>query len=607
MNRQSRPLLGSRPAAIVALAALGWLLAAPAASLDAVTHAIPGADDALQARLRAASLLREAERDGVTDPQEVLAAAKAEYGRMVGVLYGAGHYGGVVSVRLDGREAAEFGPLEVPRQVREAVVTVDPGPQFRFGRAELAPLAPGTELPEGFATGDTARSDLIREATAAAVQGWRGASHARAAPGEARIIADHRRSELDASIALVPGPPVTFGRLVVRGHERMREARVRKIAGLPEGAPFDPAAVEQAAQRLRRTGSFESVALSEAETLGPGDTLDITATLIEAPRRRIGAGAEIDSEDGLRLSAFWLHRNLLGGAERLRIEGEIGGIGSSISGQDYRFNLRYARPATYTPETTFTLGITAETVSERDFDARRFGVEVGLAHIFSDTLTGEVALGYLVERSRDAAGARTRASLTLPATLRYDRRDDAQDARRGYFLEGTAMPFLGVQGGDSGGQIRLDARGYLPAGESVVFAARAQLGSVIGAGIDRTPRQLLFLSGGGGTVRGQPFRSLGVDRPTGQGETVLIGGRGFAGLSGEVRTGVTDTIGIVAFADAGIVSADSFLSGGDWHAGAGLGLRYATGIGPIRVDIAAPVRGRTGDGWQLYVGIGQAF
>ncbi|MBD3764471.1 MAG: BamA/TamA family outer membrane protein, partial [Rhodobacterales bacterium] len=40
---------------------------------------------------------------------------------------------------------------------------------------------------------------------------------------------------------------------------------------------------------------------------------------------------------------------------------------------------------------------------------------------------------------------------------------------------------------------------------------------------------------------------------------------------------------------------------------AGLGLRYATGIGPIRLDLAAPIDGTTGDGVQVYIGLGQAF
>jgi translocation and assembly module TamA len=71
---------------------------------------------------------------------------------------------------------------------------------------------------------------------------------------------------------------------------------------------------------------------------------------------------------------------------------------------------------------------------------------------------------------------------------------------------------------------------------------------------------------------------------------------------------VTDRIGVVGFVDAGSVGIDGFT--GDTagsHAGAGLGVRYDTTIGPIRADLAAPVDGDTGDGVQFYIGLGQAF
>ena len=80
------------------------------------------------------------------------------------------------------------------------------------------------------------------------------------------------------------------------------------------------------------------------------------------------------------------------------------------------------------------------------------------------------------------------------------------------------------------------------------------------------------------------------------------------GISGEVRVDLSERIGLVGFADAGAVAPLEFFGGGlEWHSGAGIGLRYDTAIGPIRLDVAAPVSGRTGDGIQLYVGIGQAF
>ena len=610
-----RPHRGLGTAAVAAMAisaAAGlWsgMAAGPAVALDAVDFAVSGTDNGLAQALRSASLVIETRDAGVEDPQELLAAAKAEYARMVGVLYGAGHYGGTVSVLVDGREAAEFDPLEVPGQVTRIEVIVDPGPLFTFGRAEVAPLAPGSELSSEFAEGRTARSDRIRQATSQAVNDWRSASHALAAPGAQRITADHRASQLDAQVEIVPGPALRFGRLQLRGEERMRPNRVHRIADLPEGEPFDPAEVEAAAQRLRRTGSFSSVAMAQAETPNPDGTIDVTVTMVEAPLRRFGFGAELDTDEGVRLSAFWLHRNLLGGAERLRIEGEVGGIGGDISGQDFRLGVNLARPATFTRETTATLSALAETVSERDYDVRRFTASFGVAHRFNDRLTGDLALGYLAEQTRDAFGRETRQALLLPGGLRWDTRDDERDATSGFYIDARATPFYGIRGADSGAQLRLDARTYQGVGERVVLAGRLQLGSVVGARLDGTPREFLFLSGGSGTVRGQPYRVLGVERVAPDGRTVRIGGRGFAGLSGEARVqvGRGGNISVVGFADAGYVSASSLLEDGEWHAGAGIGLRYRTGIGPIRVDLGAPVGGNTGSGVQLAIGIGQAF
>ena len=115
---------------------------------------------------------------------------------------------------------------------------------------------------------------------------------------------------------------------------------------------------------------------------------------------------------------------------------------------------------------------------------------------------------------------------------------------------------------------------------------------------------MLFYSGGSNTVRGQPYKTLGVDLGGG----TQIGGRSFVGLSGEIRASLSTKLGAVAFVDTGYIGAESLFDGsGKWHSGAGLGLRYKTGLGPIRFDIATPVGSTTGSGIQFYIGIGQAF
>ena len=125
-----------------------------------------------------------------------------------------------------------------------------------------------------------------------------------------------------------------------------------------------------------------------------------------------------------------------------------------------------------------------------------------------------------------------------------------------------------------------------------------------------TPRDYLFFSGGGGTVRGQPYESLGVEVIQGDDGPVKTGGMSVVNLTAEARIQIREKIGTAIFVDAGRVWTDSGFSGSaGWHAGAGAGIRYKTPIGPLRFDLAVPVGGGYDDdsGLQVYIGLGQAF
>lgn len=592
-------------------AALALILASSGGlALDAVEFSVPGADKGLTRDLRGASLLLAAERDGTTEAQDLFAAAQAEYGRLIGALYAQGYYSPVIHVRIDGREAAGIPPLDAPGRIGRIEVVVNPGPPFVFSTARVAPLAPETRLPEGFAAGQVARSGLIRESVQVAVDGWRAVGHAKAAAAGQSITADHARRTLAAEVALAPGPRLRFGPLAITGQERMREGRIRKIAGLPEGEVFDPAELARSAERLRRTGVFRSVTLTEDEAVTAPDRLGITATLVEEKTRRYSLGAEAASFDGMTLSGYWLHRNLMGGAERLRVEGEIANIAAQASGVDYSLGVTLDRPATLTPDTTLGFHVEAAHLDEEDYTENMAGLGFTFSHYFSERLTGRVGLQYNYARVTDLAGDVTYRHLALPVGLTWDNRDVALDAKKGFYVAAEATPFQGFGITDSGARLTLDARAYRSFGADrpVTLAGRMQAGTVLGTSLRGTPRDYLFYSGGAGTVRGQPYQSLGVNVLRAAGAEFKTGGLAFLGASFEVRAKVSDKIGVVGFVDAGSVGALEFLDSlGDWHAGAGLGLRYDTGFGPIRLDVAAPVAGSTGEGVQIYVGIGQSF
>jgi len=565
-------------------------------------------DSDLYEALLGGSLLREqTAEDADPTTQELLAAAQADYARLLAVMYDQGYFASVIKITIDGVDASAIAPVAPPSQINSAVISVEPGRKFTFSRTEIQPVAEETELPEGFAAGETASLGVLKETVSAGIEGWRNQGHAKAALANQELTARVPDATMSARLTLTPGPRLRFGDLTVQGESAVRTRRIVKIAGLPVGEVYSQEQLDLATTRLRRTGAFGSVALIESDQIVPPDRLPITAQITDAPPRRFGFGAELSSLEGLTLSSFWLHRNLLGGAERLRVEGEVRGIGGNSGGMDYRLATRFERPATFNADTNFYALAELEQLDEINFFSRQFDIEAGIERIASANRTYTLGVGLRTAETRDAFGENRYTLLTLPLSAEHDFRDNRLDAKDGYYAKVSLMPFVAIDGADNGLRSYVDVRGYKTFGSErpLTFAVRGQLGSVYGPDLADAPADYLFYSGGGGSVRGQPYQALGVDLGGGN----IVGGRSFAGLSAEARFQVREKIGIVAFADVGYIGEEEFIDGsGTVHSGAGLGLRYATGIGPIRFDVAVPTSGPdTGEDFQVYIGIGQAF
>lgn len=590
------------------IAAVALLASAPSFAYadDSITFSVLGDNSTLASELEAASLLRAAAADSSAAPSDILAAALADYTRMVDTLYANGYFGGVVHIRIGGQEAANMSVFTPPANITDLSIEVDPGTPFHFGVAQVAPLAPNTTLPSEFAEGEVAASGAVQAAVEAAVGAWRSAGYPKISLTAQNVSANHNTHTLSARVQLAPGPLVHFGQTVLTGESAVRAARILRIAGLPEGEVFSPETLADVAKRLRRSGAFSSVSLEESETLGDDNSMDILLSVVDAKPRRVGFGAEIASLEGLTLSAYWQHRNLFGGAEQFRIDGEIAGITPDGDGVDYRLGLRLEQPATFGPNTSAFLYARGEILNEPAYYSKHGEIGVGLTQIFSDFLTAEMALELGHTTLKDSQGDHMYNLVSLPTTATWDHRDDPLDAKSGFYLEAGVTPYTELRAATFGARLTLDGRAYKQLGPSGRFAlaGRVQAGVALDGTGNETPADFLFYSGGGSTVRGQPYQSLNVD--LGGGDST--GGHSFLGLSGELRAQISESFGVVGFADAGYIDADSFYAGdGNWHAGAGLGVRYFTGIGPIRFDVALPINGTTGAGVQLYLGIGQAF
>ncbi|MEM1374469.1 MAG: BamA/TamA family outer membrane protein [Pseudomonadota bacterium] len=561
---------------------------------------MPNSD--LEDRLRGEVLVFQAEDDATN--ADLVATARGDYERILAALYDEGYFGASVSIRMNGREAAGLNAFNAPATVSPIEIAVDLGSRFSFGRADISPRAPGSVASEDFRPGATASTGAIRDAAGQAIEDWRAASHAKARITGQDITARHSASELDVILAIVPGPALTFGDLVLPPDASVRPERIRTIAGLPTGKPFTPEAVETARARLVSTGAFSSVVAREAVNPNPDGSLDIELSLEPAPLRRIGFGAEISSNEGLALEAFWLHRNIFGGAERLRFDASVSGIGGDSGGVDYALSALLSIPGFRRADDTLDISAAFERLDEPAFEEQLFEIGVRRSRQVNENTEVGVYLGYRGSESTDAFGTRSFQHFIISVDANLDLRDDRLNPTSGYFVAAEVQPFIGLSGSESGVLLTGDARAYRALGERTVIAGRLQVGSIQGVSVQGTPPDFLFFSGGGGSVRGQGFQSLGVSSAG-----ATIGGQSFAGASLEVRREITDSIGVVGFLDYGYVAAEGDFENGEDHAGVGLGVRYNTTLGPLRVDVGIPLGDASdpGTNYGLYIGLGQSF
>lgn len=579
-----------------------------------------GADAALDEALRAASSLWTAREQPASGAPGLLARARGDYARLLAALYNHGHYGGAISIRVDGREANSIPPDARVNEPALIAVTVNPGRQFRFGTLDVDNRAPEAtdrrdvvEAPQerGFVPGGVARATVIAQAEQLFVQAWRQQGYAKARIGSREVVADHATGLLDVRITVDPGRYATIGPVVVEGAENMDPDFVVRQTGLVPGAEYDPDDIALARERLARLEVFRALRIEAAEAVNPDSSLPFTVFVQEQALRRFGVGATFSTIDGLGVEGFWLHRNLFGQAERLRLDARIAGIGWPVDTAefDYAFGGTFTKPGIFTPDTDLVTAISAQRTVLPLYTETSAGGKIGLSHLFTDQISAEGGFQIkhsLFENDRTFGANRNFTTIGLYGAGTFDNRDSQLDPSEGFYIAGTIDPVYEFEYRNAIVRATAEARTYFGFGadNNVILAGRVRAGALAGPTLGEIPPDMLFFAGGGGSVRGYGYRSIGVDDGTGR----VTGGRYLLEASLEARARFTDEWGAVAFVDGGYVAADTFPGLDQLRIGAGVGVRYHTGLGPIRLDLALPLNKRAGDpDYALYVGIGQAF
>ena len=538
--------------------------------------------------------------------------AKGDATLLAEVLRAHGYYDPVVATRIEKAPAGANPPNRL-----QVVLTATPGAQYRFSSvalpgldaagADAAPIreAFGIDVPDPVIAADVIAADIALKLEF----GRRGYPFAKV--GERDIVINHDEDAAALTQPVEPNGRRRFGQIKVTGSPPFPPNHVAIIARFERGEVYSQPLIDDLRRALIATGLIATAQVTPTPTADP-ELVDINVALTSAPTRTIAGEAGYGTGEGFRVEGSWQHRNFFNPEGAVTFRGIAGTQEQLLSASLRRNNFKRR-------DQILTAQIAASNLNRDAFRAKTFTLAAGIERqtniIWQKKWTWSVGAELIASDERDtvlATGLSRRRTFfigALPAALGYDGSDDLLDPKRGFRLSGRLSPEASFQG-SAFGYVRsqIDGSVYFPFRDNkVVIASRARIGSIAGASRDRIAPSRRFYAGGGGSVRGYGYQRIGpLDA-----DNDPIGGRSLAEFSLEGRVRLPffgGNFGVVPFVDAGTISTSLYPRIGDLRVGAGLGLRYYSNFGPIRIDAGVPLNPRKGDSpVAVYVSLGQAF
>jgi translocation and assembly module TamA len=573
----------------------------------------PTGNSALDQAIQDSSQLVSLKDKAPVGPFALIGRARDDVGRFQTALNSFGYYDAKVSVSVDGRplddptlaDRLQRAPASPPVPVE---ASFEPGPLFHLGRVTIkgeVPQAARDQL--GLAPGQPAIASDVLAAQQRLLAAIRAAGHPMAKVELPPVTLRPAEHLLDVTFDASAGPYANIGNIAINGLQTVNESFVRRRLLLHPGQPYSPAALEAARADLANIGVFSVVRVQPGNAVEPDGTIPITIDVTERPLHAVDVTAAYSTDLGINLGAGWHHRNLFGNAEQLNITGGVQLGGNAVTKPGYNFGIQFIKPDFLARDQSLQVNLDAVKQSLQAYDQRALLERIELDRKLSEHWIGSVGLSGEQEEITQQGVTRRYNLVGLPLSARFDSTGNLLDPTHGFraSVQLTPLHSLGASNatfaiGQISGSAYLDIIGD---GRSVL-ATRGLVGKVFGAGVFDLPPDQRFYAGGTGTVRGYRFQSVGPQFPDGN----PTGGTAISAGSVEFRQRILDRYGVVGFVDAGQVTANGAPFSSTWRVGAGVGARYYTSIGPIRLDVAVPLnRAPHGDAFELYLGIGQAF
>lgn len=421
-----------------------------------------------------------------------------------------------------------------------------------------------------------------------------------------KLAVDSDNHKVDISWHMGSGPKSIFGEVVVSGNEKVATSFILKQLAFKKGQLFQQELIDKSQRQIYALGMFHIATVTANLNEERRNAIPIQIQIREAPRMIVKFGVGYGREDKVRLFSDLQRLGFLGGSRRFNLLAKHSAL------EPYRIDAKLNQPIT--PRTTFLLNPYLIKQSEPGFKVNRYGSRLTVLHKIAQHTNGSI--GYTFERvdldknSVQVTGNNNNlVSLYNKSSVSFGLTRDTSIPLfipvSGMFGALTAtISGLGLNSEYHFSKIILDIRRYIQINERLIFATRMKFGAIQSYDDSKfVPVEERFFSGGTSSVRGWGRSELGPRTENGS----PIGGKRLVEGSVEFRYPIWGLLSVVVFSDFGNVWVDSFeYKFDDLRYALGFGLRVATPIGPIRLDIARPVHDEAKK-LQFYISVGHAF
>lgn len=426
--------------------------------------------------------------------------------------------------------------------------------------------------------------------------------------GEARV--DREKREAYLTFKVKAGPKAYLDNISIQGNESVSEKLILRELTFEKGQLFSLSKIQESQKKLYDTRLFRTAIISYEKEVHDEDRININIDVTESKMRSFKFGVGYGTEDKLRGLIGWTHRNF----------GQRGGdfqITAKASSLVRQFEVNFRQPFFPDKKSQLFAASLLKQEIQPSFILDQFTNQVRLSRKLKENIDG--FLGYNLDFNKleevapltAAALENVTEDITLNSFISVGFSHDSSDQlfypTRGHveslILE-LSSRFLGSH--EEYLKTRADFKGYYRLFDDLILAGRLTLGVINPFDTaNDIPIFVRFFSGGSNSVRGYPFQQLGPLDLQGK----PIGGNSLLESSLELRFPVWNNFHGVVFADAGALSEGIFdYPIDELKYAVGIGIRYLTLIGPIRIDLGYPLNPDIPlDKIQLHMSIGQAF